>query len=294
MKPISRFKIVIPLIKIVTAQSPFFTMSKEWVLGIYSNILESQADSELAKLFAKGIKQKADMEGVPEHIHESVMAAFLGQTRNSNNCPPGGCAVPLEFSQIWNYGCWCNFDDKLTEGKGLAVDDYDSACQKMQLCLRCAEMDSNVCFAQNTSYTAEINLFTPTDLIADCQSQNAGDSCKTHLCACQTQFVSDVLSLLWDASIPRADSTYKHDNGFSSENECGAIGKTPIIGGGAYNNMPTEVPTLTECCGLYPRRAPYNHNWHSCCTDEVTYGKLYNPLTQNCCDDILVVDGPTC
>jgi len=280
-------------ITISHAQSPFFSMSKEWVLGIYSNILESQANSELATLFARGIQTKADSEGVPEHIHDSVMQAFIGQTRNTENCPNGGCSVPLDMNQIWNYGCWCNFDDNLTTGKGIPVDPFDHVCQRMQLCLRCAEFDNTDCAARNTSYTAGMSL-QATDIVSDCDIQNNGDVCKTHLCACEGQFVADIIDLLW-TNTGGSNEAFKHDNGFDVEGECVGVGKILNTGGGNPGNaVGNPVQAENTCCGLYPRRVPYNVDMHDCCSDGITYGKLFNPYTQYCCDDIMVVDGPTC
>ena len=271
-------------------------MSKEWVLGIYSNILESQANSEIYKMFARGIQSKADLDGVPEHIHDSVMQAFMGQTRNSNNCPPGGCSVPLDMDQIWNYGCWCNFDDNLTEGKGMPVDEFDKICQKMQLCLRCAEFDNENCFSKNTSYTAGMSL-QETDLVADCNSQNEGKLCETHLCACEGQFVADIIDLLW-LGTNVADSSFKHDNGFDVDSECVVVGQNNggngVFGGGNGGLSQNSEVEENNCCGIYPRRVPYNVNLHECCTDGTNYGKLYNPFTQWCCDGERVVDGPNC
>ena len=286
-----RLKLVFStFISVSHAQSPFFSMSKEWVLGIYSSILESQADSELATIFARGIQSKADSDGVPEHIHDSVMQAFVGQTRNSNNCPNGGCSVPLDMNQIWNYGCWCNFDDNLTTGKGVPVDQFDHVCQRMQLCLRCAEFDTNHCTARNTSYTAGMSL-QAMDIVSDCDSQNNGDVCKTHLCACEGQFVADIIDLLW-TNTGGTNNSFKHESGFDVESECVVISQGG--NGGGPGNTANQVQVENNCCGLYPRRVPYNVNMHGCCSDGTTYGKLFNPYTQYCCDDIMVVDGPTC
>lgn len=105
-------------------------------------------------------------------IHEVANGAFLDLAvkhnlvnsevsgfRSTNldyNCDDNECDVPLNLRGIWGYGCYCNFGNKLTQGKGAPVNNEDSICKRMQLCLRCAEMDGReggyYCNARTTTY----------------------------------------------------------------------------------------------------------------------------------------------
>ena len=60
----------------------------------------------------------------------------------SVNCPSGGCAIPIQLSHIWGYGCWCNFGDELLEGSYHPVNAYDEVCRNLQQCLKCAIKDA--------------------------------------------------------------------------------------------------------------------------------------------------------
>jgi len=67
---------------------------------------------------------------------------------------------------IWGYGCWCNFGENLMQGSGKPQDAYDHICQSMQMCMRCAVMDSaeneendGYCDPLVDSYNATIQWF---------------------------------------------------------------------------------------------------------------------------------------
>ena len=88
----------------------------------------------------------------PNHIYEAMVDRMvLGEDRlmagestfdRSVNCPSGGCAIPIQLSHIWGYGCWCNFGDELLEGSYHPVNAYDEVCRNLQQCLKCAIKDA--------------------------------------------------------------------------------------------------------------------------------------------------------
>merc|ERR1711981_561410 len=180
-------------------------------------MLENNAKDNLDKLFANALRARADKDGVPTHVYEAIMSEMVKVDANAVGdrgvqCPQGGCVVPLSLERIWDYGCWCNMGPNLKEGYSRAVDDYDMACQNMQRCLRCAEMDAvdggYECNARTTPFTASFG-FGAQNLMADCESTNQDDPCAVTLCTCETQFISEIMDHLWEGKIYTSD--YKHD-----------------------------------------------------------------------------------
>jgi len=256
------------------------TMSKEWVVSIYATMLEQNATDNTSKMFAEALRDRADNSGVPEHVYEAIINELSAGTDRSVQCGENGCQVPLSLKKIWNYGCWCNMGSNLLKGIGIVIDDYDHACQNMQRCLRCAEMDAEFggydCNPKTTSYSAQM-MFNGETMLANCDVLNQGNPCGTSLCTCETQFISEVMDNLWNGAV--YSSLNLHSEGFDKDASC----MHGIAGQPVY-----------ECCGLYPKRFPYNVNQQDCCTDDVTYGKAYNPATQECCDGKGVADLAGC
>jgi len=256
------------------------SMPKGWVVNLYSKMLINNATDNTSKMFAEAMKQRAESSGVPDHVYEAIISELSQGQDRSVQCGENGCQVPLNLQKIWNYGCWCNMGANLLKGIGLVIDDYDQACQNMQRCLRCAEMDADKngydCNPRTDDYTARMR-FNGKSLLANCDEMNEGNPCGTSLCTCETQFISEVMDNLWSGAF--YDSSNLHENGFERETSCmsGVIGQPQF-----------------ECCGLYPQRFPYNVNQQDCCTDDVTYGKSYNPATQECCDGKSVADLASC
>jgi hypothetical protein len=263
----------------INANRPMLrTMSKEWVVGLYATMLEQNATDNSARMFAEALRDRADNSGVPSHVYEAIINELT--PARSVQCGEGGCLVPLSLQKIWNYGCWCNMGANLLKGVGIVIDDYDQACQNMQRCLRCAQLDGEFggysCEPKSTTYSATMQ-FNGNSMIANCDSLNNGNPCGTSLCTCETQFISEVMDNLWNGAVYSSDNL--HSQGFDKDTSCihGVSGQ-PVF----------------ECCGLYPKRFPYNVNQQDCCTDDVTYGKAYNPTTQECCDGKSVADAASC
>merc|ERR1711881_49783 len=176
------------------------------------------------------------------------MVAKLDDTRGAlNNCEDGQCEIPLSFSGIWGYGCWCNFGYDLTQGSGKPIDGFDGVCKSLQMCLRCARIDANEagqesCDPVGVEYNATFSwLPSQEGIMADCSEQNPGSVCAAHVCTCELNIISDILDLLW--SQVTFDSGNLHDNGFDVQASC--------TGGLATGNG-----KLKSCCGYYPTRTP--------------------------------------
>ena len=43
-----------------------------------------------------------------------------------------------------NYGCWCYFDDKYKNGKGITVSMIDASCRDLQNGYQCAVIDGEI------------------------------------------------------------------------------------------------------------------------------------------------------
>jgi len=182
-----------------------------------------------------------------------------------SNCPPGGCVSSFNIDKIKQYGCWCNFDDRLTEGSGEPINEYDSVCRNFQLCLRCTRIDAKngdySCDPKTDTYGAEGN----SAFSIDCSAANAGNLCGESLCSCNQNFLQRIFLLNW--IIPSLYTPeFLHSRGFNHELEC------PYVGGHR------EV----ECCGYWPDRFPYStSSGRSCCNQHT----IYNPVDEVCCEN---------
>ena len=172
------------------------------------------------------------------------------------------------LAPIWQYGCWCNFDEDLTLGRDQPVDVYDRVCRRYQLCLRCARRDGKVngeyCDPVGQNYVAENSIGSSSGV--GCAIAGSS-SCEEHVCLCDQNMLSDFLDLLFSGTGEVPDSSYLHDT-YDFEANCAASDRT-------YEDV--------LCCGTYPTRYPYsplNPN-KDCCSDTT----VYNPINEECCTD---------
>jgi len=193
--------------------------------------------------------------------------------RGSLNCQNGKCKVPISLSGIWGYGCWCNFGNDLLEGSGMPVNKHDKICQDLQFCLRCAKMDAEddgtyTCDPKTDRFNAGFS-FGKRKLSAECKKKNNKEPCPTHLCMCEMTLIGELIALIWEGYT--YDPQYRHakiGGNFDPEKYCLII--TPI------------GPTAKECCGAYPKRAPFSVGTSTACCDS-NNGELYNDISEHCC-----------
>jgi len=188
--------------------------------------------------------------------------------KSQSHCPPGGCVSAFGLDKIWQYGCWCNFDDNLTDGVGEPQNIYDSICRKFQLCLRCARMDGVTegygCDPKTDDYNMVGNPFFQTD----CSTPNPGDLCGESLCSCNVNFIQRLFAQNW--KVPSVyDSQYLHSEGFEPSVEC-------------PNNNSGPGGKEVQCCGYWPDRFPYGIGDTRGCCD---HHNLFNPIAEQCCSD---------
>merc|ERR1712046_337912 len=99
------------------------------------------------------------------------------------------------------------------QGNGKPQDDYDQICQNMQMCMKCAVIDTDYeCDPLVDTYNATISWFGSKSetLMADCSSDNSNE-CASFLCTC-------LLNLLWRGLW--ADNSLKHGLNFNHDTKC--------------------------------------------------------------------------
>lgn len=278
-------------------------MPSDMVTTAFCLLNKAQAETQLDKAYYDMFCEKAEREGMPDYVYDSMIHGLVagdpmappdpGMMRNVL-CPDGNsCIVPLTLKGIWGYGCWCNFGISVLQGESQPVNAYDSICKSMQQCLRCVKFDGEeageTCDPKNPpEYNSTFTLDTArTGLAAQCGTQNNND-CAIRICTCELSLLSGVLEALWDGE--NYNSSYLHIYGFDPSEECGAV------------NQPTSGEELAEpgCCGVYPERETYNKVSRSCCestslpADQLTQ-TLYNQNTHQCCaDGSVIAPGDQC
>jgi len=186
--------------------------------------------------------------------------------------------IPIDaVTNLFDYGCWCyNPDTGFGMGRGNGVDEFDKMCKVLAHNYECLIMDGCTNngeedpWAQTYEYPSITSIFTSDEagILADCEANNAGDSCHQEICKAEMIFTARILYAIGATGF---DSDLKHENGFDARAE----GNCQKIEG-------AEVEDFTlECCGSYPTRRPYKQTEsRQCCN-----GKTYNPDHLQCCQD---------
>lgn len=239
-------------------------------------VMQNNHGSQMDELFAVAFRQRAKAEGLPSGLKKEIGNLIEHQNRAVGdrldeldfNCQDEDCRIPTSLDGIWQYGCWCNFQRYLMTGQGPPVSPHDVACKSMNDCLKCAKRDAieggYFCDPKTTKYKAELAWATGIESIrVNCKKENPGDLCGAHVCTCELQLIDDILDLVWDSYTYEPE--YLHSNGFDPEASCPAAEDIGDI----------------DCCGKYPRRAPFRLGQKECC-DSVE--KIFNPFKEQCCD----------
>jgi len=246
------------------------------VINYFSDMETDDAHSaQLKKLFEDGIKKrirdtpKNELKATEQAL-DALYASIDGSARNLN-CAGPNCNVPLTLSGLFGYGCWCNLGADVLQGRGQPVNPHDSACERLQSCLRCAKMDGADggygCDPRSITYNAAFSINTNNaQLASSCLSQNNGDFCGAHVCTCEIQFINEILDLVFQQ--------YVYDPAFAHP----AIGGTFDADANCGNVLPGSGEI--ECCGGFPARYPYNINDKDCCAVD---GIIFNPFEFVCC-----------
>jgi len=116
----------------------------------------------------------------------------------SNSCPEGGCKVLYDIKAITNYGCWCNFGSAFTTGWGKPVDKYDEVCRDLMLCMRCVRYDSNEDGYDCNVVHDKFSVQNGPNFVKKCGIANPGDPCGANMCCCWTDFLKELIDMIWD------------------------------------------------------------------------------------------------
>lgn len=190
-------------------------------------------------------------------------------SRTGSCTPDSSCGAVFDFSAIQNYGCWCYFGENAGKGFGIPRNPIDEICRDLQMCYRCAKIDSllesEICRPGNTTYRVEMNHEVLTgNILASCKASNQNNNCQLHTCCCETDFITKLVKLLWDGY--KFEPKYQHDVFENFENECFQGGDTHVV----------------DCCGKYPDRRPYFADGFMECCGGI---HLFNTNKKVCCDD---------
>jgi len=297
--------------------------SKAKLIGLHKKMVHAANASIEETSFIDAFAAKAEQDGVPEHVYESVVYTLAnGGVRTHDdsgkvwdNCPPGKCDVPVTLAEIWGYGCWCNFP-ALGRGSGPVLDEFDHACNFLSRCNRCTALDgeqadpSYVCDAATEDFNVNVRWdMANMGLTGDCAVSNDND-CDKHLCSCQMTFISRLLEYLWAGAT--VNPLNYHGNEDWNGNRCKG-GEMPeattvptidpeLLTTAEVNQDTVHTPFTVDqghdeqfiCCGFYPDRFSYNTDTWGCCESE-DFRNPFRHATQQCCESGEVVDiGETC
>jgi len=245
------------------------------------NMTEEECDEN--KFMSDAMKQKViemikSTGKIPCKMLDAIRSPKALNNLDDYNCDDKECDIAIDLRGIWGYGCWCHFGTKLTNGRGKPVSAHDKACQNMQLCLRCAEMDGGKdgyeCDARTAQYNSTLGQSggqnnNINSLNSQCSSLNPDDLCGAHVCTCEVQLINDILALVWEQEA--YDIAPRHPS-------------NPFGGSFDFEASCETNPGITEidCCGKYPFRSTYNSLHRQCC---LATEQLYNPFDTVCCQD---------
>jgi len=215
------------------------------------------------------------------------------------------------LKNLWNYGCWCRFEEMHGTGMGAPVNKMDEVCRTLHHGYTCMQHDDGECAPFGQKYRSVVHSAESKDtMVIDCASKNpTGDECNHRACAVESWFVLEILRLYFKEKYA-FDPAFMASTGWDASECPGSAASTaapytapfaPAGGNGNGNgsNKPSgsadtddedEVVQYSgyerQCCGDYPTRFPFNalNGGRSCCKD-VTY----NPFMMTCCDSNVVV-----
>lgn len=229
----------------------------------YSQFLWSAARANLLPednfAFKMSVLQKTVSKNAKVIFDIDTLSDGMSRDAGGLTCPGGsGCFIPTSWQDIYGYGCYCNFQSEITKGFGHPVDEHDAACQEMQLCTRCLEINleenNNLCDLSTTDYeTNPVFNVQNQRFQSNCMGDNSGNDCAIGLCQCHMEFLNQI------ASISGATSSlaFKHENNFDRFDQ---------------NNCPRTFnakPAGQGCCGDSPAWRPYNPFVNDCCSGTI-------------------------
>lgn len=218
------------------------------------------------------------------------------------------------LKNLWNYGCWCRFEEMHGTGTGAPVNAMDEVCRTLHHGYTCMQHDDGECNPFGQTYRSVVHSAESKEtMVIDCAAKNPNnDECNHRACAIESWFVLEILRLYFKEKYA-FDPAYMATTGWDGSECPGSAATTtnppPMnngnngIGNGNgqqiedadvdINDKGDVVPFSgyeRQCCGDYPTRFPFNglNGARDCCG-----GVTYNPFMMTCCDSTVIV-GNTC
>merc|ERR1739848_469618 len=170
--------------------------------------------------------------------------------------------------------CWCFFNERHSECRGLPSSNLDHMCKMLADCYTCAvmdgESDGHTCVPYDIDYQSGVG--SGSDLYDSCKEQNVETAedgwCAARACTCEGTFVENLLAYFigGGTAVTKAGTPDLCEDAFDLEANC------PVTKG---------PPSEKACCGTYPARHPFKTlgGDRGCCGT-----RTYNELTADCCD----------
>lgn len=216
--------------------------NKSGVLALVGAFLGQQAHADLASM-------------------EKQLAGLLANSTAMSRSLAGTTVMTVD-----GYGCWCYFEDSHGQGRGKPVSEIDAACKVLHDGYECAMIDAgdDECVPWEVSYSSVTGLGGDA-LTTGCYALNGIDTCASHACIIEGNFVTGMFDLLLSGFA--IDDNLKHANGFNVDVEC-----------------PTKSGMKSDkaCCGNYPKRFSYKTYGgdRACCQQ-----RTYDTQVLTCCND---------
>lgn len=193
-------------------------------------VTENPEMGEKMKEIANQLEKQSDDE-VPINLNTNNFMSSGGARASLRTSKIIGMT---DFGNIWRYGCWCSFGERILEGRGEPKDEIDRACRDLTLAMRCVDYDSKTgtctencdeaCDARNVIYNRPIQRpgeTADTSSYLQCSRSNKRSKCKLWSCSIETDFAKRLVDFFFK-SISLHDR-YVHDFGFNPAFECQSI-----------------------------------------------------------------------
>lgn len=231
--------------------------------------IKSERQRRMAEMRSQLVGDYKNATKLPKALNKWFGRVNNRGFRSSCNGEMADCTTFLQFEQIWDYGCWCQFGaDAGTGGFGAPVNAVDDLCKSLTNCYKCVKIDSfadtEICQPGQTDYRVSIKSAMIEGIYMHCERMNNPDDCALHTCCCETSFIAGLLELFFNGY--EFDDTYNHSS-WDHTQQC---------------DVPNTSTRVLACCGAYPERRPYNMVGSTdCCADT----HLYNTDSHQCCND---------
>lgn len=190
-----------------------------------------------------------------------------------------------DWGNIWNYGCWCNFQEQFNHGRGQVVDIFDEKCKQLHNGYSCSIMSAknsgDSCVPFEVTYNSVIGSgvlgggMTIENIQTECDNQNDPNTnyCANAACKVEGWFVVEIFQLFTGANYP--DPAHQQEN--KADNYEWAVCLGGRMPGSADEDAVSGGGSSKACCGELPNSFPYRtqNGLRECCGDKTFNTGLY-------------------